>query len=148
MVLKNVIRSTAAVALMSATVATPALAQDDAAPGFSLQLNTAAETEAGGCLLTYVAVNRTGQDLAAVSYEVGVFDTQDIVTTLLVLEFGDIIDGKTKIVQFDLGGLPCADISRITVNVVTACDLAEGGVGDFCMSSLETSSRAAIQFGI
>ncbi len=148
MVLKNFVRSTSAAVLLVAGIATPALSQDDAAPNFSLQLNNAAEIADGGCRLTYVAVNGTGQDLAGISYEVGVFDTQDIVTNLLVLEFGDIVDGKTKIVQFDLGGLACADISRITVNVVTACDLADGGVGDFCMSSLETSSRGAIQFGI
>ena len=135
-------------AVFALTAVTPALAQDEAATPFSLQLNNAAEIAEGGCRLTYVAVNNTGQDLSAVSYQVGVFDTQAIVTDLLVLEFGDIIDGKTKIVQFDLGGRSCADISRITVNIVTSCDLAEGGVGDFCMSSLETSSRGTIQFGI
>lgn len=147
MVLKHFLQSVFS-AVFTLTAITPALAQDAPAATFSLQLNNAAEIAEGGCRLTYVAVNNTGQDLSGVSYQVGVFDTQAIVTDLLVLEFGDIVDGKTKIVQFDLGGRSCTDISRITVNIVTACDLADGGVGDFCMSSLETSSRGTIQFGI
>ena len=126
--------------------AAPVTAQD--APAFALELNSAADTAEGGCRLTYVASNRSGQALAAVSYQVAVFDAQGIVTDLLVLEFGDLTEGKTKVVQFDLGGRGCVDISRITVNEVAACTLSDGATGDFCMSLLETGSRSAIQFGI
>ena len=143
MTLKNAISCLTA-ALLSAA---PAIAQD-AAPTFSLDLNTVADTEQGGCRLTYVASNRTGQALNAVSYQVAVFDAQGIVTDLLVLEFGSLIEGKTKVVQFDLAGRGCADISRITVNEVAECSLTDGTAGDFCMTGLETASRGAIQFGI
>ncbi len=138
-----------AISCLTAAILTvaPAIAQD-AAPSFSLDLNTVADTEQGGCRLTYVAANRTGQALNAVSYQVAVFDAQGIVTDLLVLEFGSLIEGKTKVVQFDLAGRGCADISRITVNEVAECSLADGTTGDFCMTGLETASRGAIQFGI
>ncbi len=138
-----------AISYLTAAILTvaPAIAQD-AAPSFSLDLNTVADTEQGGCRLTYVAANRTGQALNAVSYQVAVFDAQGIVTDLLVLEFGSLIEGKTKVVQFDLAGRGCADISRITVNEVAECSLADGTTGDFCMTGLETASRGAIQFGI
>lgn len=147
MFLKNTLGCLTAASLSVAVVGTPLMAQD-AEPTFALDLNTAADTEQGGCRLTYVASNNTGQALSAVSYQVGVFDGQGIVTDLLVLEFGELIEGKTKIVQFDLGGRACADISRITVNEVAQCALADGSAGDFCMTSLETGSRGAIQFGI
>ena len=143
MTLKNAISCLTAAVLSVA----PAIAQD-AAPTFSLDLNTVADTEQGGCRLTYVAANGTGQALNAVSYQVAVFDAQGIVTDLLVLEFGSLIEGKTKVVQFDLAGRACADISRITVNEVAECSLADGTTGDFCMTGLETASRGAIQFGI
>ena len=140
--LKNLTAATCIAALAPLT----AVAQD--AASFSLELNNAADTAEGGCRLTYVAANRSGQALAAVSYQVAVFDAQGIVTDLLVLEFGDLTDGKTKVVQFDLGGRGCADISRITVNEVADCSLADGTFGDFCLSTLETGSRGTIQFGI
>ncbi len=147
MSLKNFVSSVTAAAFSLSMAAAPVLAQD-AAPSFSLDLNNVADTEQGGCRLTYVANNGTGQALNAVSYQVAVFDAQGIVTNLLVLEFGALIEGKTKVVQFDLGGRGCADISRITVNEVAECTLADGTVGDFCMTGLETASRSAIQFGI
>ncbi|MEJ6403007.1 hypothetical protein [Yoonia sp. 2307UL14-13] len=131
-----------------AFAAAPAMAQDGPAR-FSLDLNNAANIEGdGGCRLTYVANNGTGAALEAVSYQVAVFDAEGIVTDLLILEFGALIEGKTKVVQFDLAGRACEDISRITVNEVAACTLADGQTGDFCMTGLETGSRGAIQFGI
>ncbi len=147
MPLKKFASCVTAVAVSLTMGAMPALAQD-ATPSFSLDLNNVADTEQGGCRLTYVAANGTGQALNAVSYQVAVFDAQGIVTDLLVLEFGALIEGKTKVVQFDLGGRGCVDISRITVNEVAECTLADGTVGDFCLTGLETASRSAIQFGI
>ena len=139
-------RTMTALTAAACLAAAPAVAQD--APAFALELNNAADTAEGGCRLTYVAANRSGQALAAVSYQVAVFDIQGIVTDLLVLEFGGLTEGKTKVVQFDLGERACVNISRITVNEVVACTLADDTSGHFCMSLLETGSRSAIQFGI
>lgn len=123
----------------------PVLAQEP--PAFTLELNGAAETDTGSCRLTYVASNQTGTELQRTAYEVAVFDADGAVTRLLVLEFGNLIDGKTKVLQFDLSGTPCPAISRIIVNDAAACavDGAESGV---CMQALTASSRTAIQFGI
>ena len=135
----------AAVAL--SVVASPVVAQDE--PEFSLELNNAAETEAGGCRLTYVATNRTGVDLSQAAYEVAVFNGSGIVSRILVLAFGALAEGKTRIVQFDISDQPCADTSRIVVNDVAECTVAEdGATGDFCLSTLSTASRASIQFGL
>jgi len=135
----------AAVAL--SIVATPVAAQDT--PEFVLELNNAADTGAGGCRLTYVATNRTGVDLSQAAYEVAVFNGSGIVSRILVLAFGALPEGKTRIVQFDISDQQCADTSRIVVNDVAECTLAEdGATGDFCLSTLATASRAAIQFGL
>jgi len=116
---------------------------------FTLELNAAAETEAGGCRLTYVASNRSDLALGRTAYEVAVFDAEGVVQRLLVLEFGALVSGKTKVLQFDLAGSPCATISRIVVNDVAACTLADTAEPtDVCLNGLGASSRTAIQFGI
>ncbi|WP_421701040.1 hypothetical protein [Aliiroseovarius sp.] len=123
-----------------------ATAQD--AGSFDLQLNAAAGTTAGSCRLTYVAANQSELAFDRTAFEVGVFDADGAVTRLLVLEFGALIAGKTKILQFDLGETPCESISRIVVNDVAACTQPDGTESGFCMSGLVASSRTAIQFGI
>lgn len=129
------------------SIAAPVAAQDS--PEFILELNNAADTSAGGCRLTYVATNRTGVDLSQAAYEVAVFNGSGIVSRILVLAFGALPQGKTRIVQFDISDQPCADTSRIIVNDVAECTVAEdGATGDFCLSTLATASRATIQFGL
>ncbi len=123
------------------------MAQD--ATSFELELNSAAETEAGDCRLTYVAANRSDLAFDRTAFQVGIFDAEGAVTRLLVLEFGDLIAGKTKILQFDLKGQACGSISRIIVNETAACTLAgDAGESEFCATELVASSRTAIQFGI
>lgn len=133
---------------LCALTSLPAVAQD-AEEQFTLELNAAAETDAGSCRLTYVASNQTATALDRTAYEVAVFDAQGVVTRLLVLEFGALIEGKTKILQFDLANTACGSISRIVVNDVAACTVAgTGAEAAVCMSGLSASSRTAIQFGI
>lgn len=90
-----------------------------------LELNTAQDIS-GGCRLTYVATNATPVGLEKVSYEVAVFNLEGIVTRLLVLEFGWLPSGKTRVVQFDLPDQACASISRISVNGAVECASGQG----------------------
>ncbi|WP_420857745.1 hypothetical protein [Marivivens marinus] len=135
-----------AIAGFFALGATTAFAQDESS--FDLQLNAAADTTAGSCRLTYVATNQSDQAFDRTAYEVGIFNAEGAVTRLLVLEFGSLVAGKTKILQFDLAESSCASISRIVVNDVAACTLSDGTESEFCLSNLVASSRTAIQFGI
>ncbi|WAP70232.1 hypothetical protein [Jiella pelagia] len=123
---------------------TETTAQPETQNRLSLELNNAVD-EAGLCRLSYVAVNSTSQPLETVSYDVVVFDTNGQVSQFLVLQFGQLPAGKTKVVQFDLADQPCDGISRILVNDVAECQTSQGNAG-ICMDALSPSSRTAITF--
>ena len=116
-----------------------------------LELNGATDTDSGACRMTFVATNRSGSGFDQTAWQVGIFDSDGIVRSILVLEFGALTDGKTKIVLFDLPGSGCQDISRVVVNDVAQCQAegaAETDLSDTCLDSLATRSRADIDFGI
>ncbi len=136
----------AAMAIISLGLST-AQAQD-ASPELLLELNNAAPTEQGGCRLTYVATNQSETALSDTAYRVGVFDSGGVVRAILVLGFGALPSGKTRIVLFDLAGQSCTDISRIVVDSQDACLLEDGSASDICMTGLSTASRTDIQFGL
>ena len=144
-----------AVAFLACLAPVSAFAQDaeeaDSADeaGFALELNSAADTSAGSCRLTYVASNDSDTALDRTAYEVAIFDAEGVVTRLLVLEFGALIEGKTKILQFDLAETECASISRIVINDVAGCvQASDGADSDLCLTGLTASSRTDIEFGL
>lgn len=136
------VRAPVAAAALAATMAV-AHAQEK---NFSLELNNANDVN-GGCRLTYIAVNKTGTPLERTSYEVVVFDGDQKVSRFLVLEFGKLPVGKTKVVQFDLADQPCAGISRLLINDVAECT-GSGGDSAVCMDNLATNTRTEIGFGL
>ncbi len=77
--------------------------------------------------MTYVITNSSGQGLAQAAYQMGVFRCRGHRAPPLVMDFGAIPDGKTKIMQFELADQACTDISRIVVNEVAACKLDTDG---------------------
>lgn len=122
--------TTAAVAGM--TLAAPAFAQD--AGNVLLQLNTVQDT-GESCRVTYVAQNGTNSDLKQLSYEMAVFNERGAVSKLLIMEFGALDSGKTRVSQFDLDGESCGNISKILVNNQIDCSTAEGP-SNVCVSGL------------
>ena len=79
------------------------------------------------------------------SYEIAAFDAAKTVTKLLVFEFGRLPVGKTKVVEFALAGVACADISRILVNTAPEC-VADGAASTICLDALRTKSLSQIVF--
>ncbi|MEM9247083.1 MAG: hypothetical protein AAGB05_00150 [Pseudomonadota bacterium] len=133
-----------AAAAMASSFGAQAVAQ--ATGPFTLELNNTADVEQS-CRLTYVATNGMGIDLSEASYEVAVFDSDGLVERLLILQFGALADGRTKVVQFDLADTACSGISRLLVNSVSECAAADGSAPD-CLDALETTSRSDINFGL
>lgn len=114
---------------------------------FELELNTSTDVD-GACRLTFVATNNTGMALTKTAYEVAAFNAEGVVSEILVLEFGELPLSKTRVVQFDLPAIKCADLSRILVNSADTCESAEGPQ-DICMKALSASSRiATMPFGL
>jgi len=114
---------------------------------FELELNIATDV-ADACRLTFVATNNTGIALTQNGYEVAAFDATGVVSAILVLELGQLPLNKTRVVQFDLPNMKCADISRLLVNGQDSCESTDG-THDICMKALNASSRVqSIPFGI
>jgi len=113
---------------------------------FSLELNKT-EASATGCILTYVAQNNTGLQIENASYEVVVFDTDFVVAQFLVLDFGALRRGRTKVVQFEIEEPSCSQISRILINTVAQCRGIDGD-NSVCMDALDPTSRSDIKFGL
>lgn len=134
----------AAAAAVSLGVApAAAVAQEQ---GLSIELNGASDVN-GNCRLVYVAVNGTGKLIDKASFDVFIFDTEGRVGQSLVFQFGRLLDGKTKVVQFDLAGTPCGSISRLLVNDIREC-VAAGEDTTLCIDTLKTSTRTPITFGL
>lgn len=113
-----------------------------------LELNTALDVPEG-CRLTYVATNGSSVALDKASYEIAAFDDKGAVASILVLEFGSLPLGKTRVVQFDLPEMTCGTISRLLVNNQRDCTGADGSAQDICIKSLAASSRLPnIRFGL
>ena len=147
------LKTLALTAALVAGFAAPVLAQDaeaetpateTAAPiatatagAVTLELNTNSELDGGACRLVYVASNGTDTDITKASYEVALFNQRGAVAQMLLLEFGRLDAGKTRVVQFDVANQTCADTSRILVNNQVDCTTA-AGESDICMANLET----------
>lgn len=142
--------STVAAVAFGIGVISPSFAQDQQGEqeqrSFSLELNNARDVS-GGCRLVYIALNGTEVALDKTSYEVVVFDGDGRVSQFLILEFGQLPVGKTKVVQFDLAEQPCGTISRLLINDVAECT-SDGQPVTICMDALETRTRTEIGFGL
>ena len=136
----------ATMAALSIAAGTPtaALAEEPVA-SLSLELNNLTDS-ATGCLATFMAKNAMQQKLDEVAFEVVLFDTDGRVDRLLVLDFSPLIEGKTRVRQFELPGTQCNGISRVLVNDAAACSGA-GVDPHSCIEQLETAARVAVEFG-
>ncbi|RCS24279.1 hypothetical protein DUT91_08260 [Phyllobacterium salinisoli] len=116
------------------------------APALSLELN-ALDTSEKGCRLTFVAANEMNVQLDKVTFEMVLFNAEQRVERLALLDFKTLPAGKTKVRRFDLANIACDSISRILINDATECSgegLAEGA----CIRQLKTSSKSSVRFGI
>lgn len=136
-----------AIALLTATSILPAFAQDTAKPsGLSIELNALQPADAG-CRMTFLAVNGFATELDRVSVETALFDEAGAIERIVTLDFKALSPGKTKVLQFELAGLDCADLGRVLVNDITACEGA-GLEPSACLAGLSTSTRADAEFGV
>jgi hypothetical protein len=114
----------------------------------TIELNKVQQSQ-DGCRLSFIAVNRMGASLEKTAMEVVFFDANDVVSEMLLLDFGRLPTDKTKVVEFVLQQQQCQQISRVLVNDVVECSSAEQqNMTQDCFNALRTSNRAEIEFGV
>lgn len=137
-------------ALLAALIlSAPATAQEPStgsAPKLALELNALQSAEAG-CRVTFLATNDLGNQLDQASIEMALFDKQGAIERIVTLDFKGLAPGKTKVLQFQLGGLECDKLGRVLVNDITACTGADLAA-DACLTGLVTTVRPDIAFGV
>jgi hypothetical protein len=135
----------ALLAALCLTVPAFAQAEPTPEPALSLELNDLSPTDAG-CRATFVAANTLDADIDRTALEMALFDRDGIIERIVMLEFADLTRGRTKVLQFVLDGLDCADLGRVLVNAASACEgPAERSA---CLDALVTSARPDVVFGI
>jgi len=134
--------------LLALAFATPAVAQaTPAAPGeFDIELNALTPSETG-CRVTFLATNKLGTEITRSAFEIALFGAEGGIDRLVSLEFKAMPEGKARVLQFDIAGLSCENISRVLINDVVACE-GEGLEPKACLAALKTSSRLSTGFGI
>jgi hypothetical protein len=126
-------------ALACLILGAPALAQEEAAPRLSLELNRVDSLD-GACRLTFMAENGLGADLDALSLETVLIDTEGRVERLTLFDFGALPAGIPRVRQFDIPGLACDSLGRVLINGVSDCGGADG-----CGDALEFGSRTDVE---
>jgi hypothetical protein len=126
-----------------------AIAQDtttDSAGGrLAFQLNKA-ETKEGSCQLTFVIQNNTGTVIQKSIYNIAIVDTDGAISQLVNIEFRPLPVGRPKVQGFGIAGVPCENISAISINEFTECTTEDGTASDVCETAITQSSRIPIEF--
>lgn len=130
--------------LLAVALATPAMAQSPAELDLELNALTASET---GCRVTFLATNKLGTELTRSALEIALFGSDGGIDRLVSLEFKAMPEGKARVLQFDISGLTCQNISRVLINDVVACE-GEGLDPRTCLAALKPTSRLQTGFGL
>ncbi|WP_055047911.1 hypothetical protein [Devosia sp. A16] len=131
--------------LLAALCVTPALAQD--APALTLELNALTPNDTG-CRVTFLATNKLGTELTRSAFEIALFGAGGGIERLVSLDFKAMPEGKTRVLQFDIGELGCDKVSRVLINDVVARE-GSGLDPKLCLAGLSTVSRLkGVEFGI
>lgn len=130
--------------LTAALCATPAMAQEP--PTLALELNALTPSETG-CRVTFLATNKLGTALTKSGFEIALFGDGGGIERLVSLDFKAMPEGKTRVLQFDIGELGCDKVSRVLINDVVACE-GDGLDPKACLDALATSTRLEVGFGV
>ncbi len=139
-------RSISAIAAIAVMLAGAQARAQEATGQLGLELNALQQGEAG-CRITFLANNGLDGEITRSTFELALFGMGGGIDRLVSLQFETLPQGKSKVVQFELKDLACADLTRVLVNDITAC---EGGLltPPDCLAALVTSTRTAATFGV
>lgn len=124
----------------------PAAATTNDAASLGLALDALDPVEAG-CRLSFVITNGMAAEIEDLSVEIAVFAADGGFDKMLRLNFGLLLDGKTRVRQFDVAGTPCEGIGSVLVNDIAACEAAALQPVD-CLRAMRVTSRGDVPFGL
>lgn len=98
------------------------------------------------CQVSFLMKNDLGQEIKQFTFEIVIFDENQQVVKLLVLNSGELIAGKTRVKRYGLKNVNCKKVSRYLVNDIKQCD-AKGFTPKLCLQSLELTNKTTAKFG-
>ena len=133
------IRAATSLTCVLALLAGPAFSQDEPAPSLSLELN-ALQQQGDACRIIFLAENRLGTDLSALSFETVLIDAEGVVDRLTLFDFQTLPENRTRVRQFDLDETQCDSVGQILINGAAACE-GDGLAGTECIDNLTLATR-------
>jgi hypothetical protein len=131
----------AAVAAAWLALAASAQAQ---APKVAIELN---KLEAAGDACRAYLVLNNGSEIAfdSLNLDLVLFDDGGIIARRLAVETAPLPAGKLSVKAFDVADLDCAQVGRVLLNDVLACDGAPESPEN-CLALIETSAQGELSF--
>lgn len=100
-----------------------------------------------GCRMSFLVKNDMASEIEDLSLEIAVFGAGGGLDRMLRLNFGLLIEGKTRVRQFDLAGTACEGVGSVLLNDVATCD-----GGDLtpvaCLRAVSVRADGPVPFGL
>lgn len=129
--------------LLAAQALTPGMATA-AGESLHVELNRL-EARDEGCRVHLVLENASPLAYTRYRLDLVVFASDGVIARRVALEAAPLRANKTMVKEFELSGLACADVGRVLLNDVSACESSAVKMDD-CVTSTRVSSRAAAAF--
>lgn len=111
-----------------------------------LALSALQEVESG-CRMSFLVTNEMAAELEDLSLEIAVFGERGGLDRMLRLNFGLLIEGKTRVRQFDLTDTPCTAIGSVLLNDVAVCEGGHLAPID-CLRAVRLAADGPVPFGL
>ena len=119
----------------------------DAASTKKLMIELNSQKQVGtSCQVSFLMKNDLDQEIKQFIFEIVIFDENQQVVKLLVLNSGELIKGKTRVKRYGLKNVNCQKVSRYLINDIKQCD-AKGFTPKLCLQSLELTNKTTAKFG-
>lgn len=131
----------------SSTLALAETVSLNAASTKKLMIELNSQKQVGtSCQVSFLMKNDLGQEIKQFIFEIVIFDENQQVVKLLVLNSGELIKGKTRVKRYGLKNVNCQKVSRYLINDIKQCD-AKGFTPKLCLQSLELTNKTTAKFG-
>ncbi len=97
------------------------------------------------CRVTFMIGNKLGVPIEDLAFELVLFGKDQKVLTLLRVNAGRMPINKSRVKQFDLKAIKCANVSHILLNDVTRCK-GESLTPHGCLTATKPTSRLKVGF--